>query len=214
MRAIRRFTVRSRLPDELAPLARLVLNLRWAWHPQVRELFERVDPELWTACEGDPVRLLGSVGVQRLDELAHDADFLAAVAGATRGARRVPHRAVVPVSRRPEADRSPTSRPSSASPRRCRSTRAASASSPATTSRWPPTSACRSSPRACSTAAGYFRQAISRDGWQQESYPVLDPDGLPAARPAQPGWHRRPGHSRLPGGRALFARIWKVASAA
>ena len=27
--------------------------------------------------------------------------------------------------------------------------------------------------------AGYFRQSLSRDGWQQETYPVLDPDGLP-----------------------------------
>jgi hypothetical protein len=26
---------------------------------------------------------------------------------------------------------------------------------------------------------GYFRQSLSRDGWQQETYPVLDPDGLP-----------------------------------
>ena len=26
---------------------------------------------------------------------------------------------------------------------------------------------------------GYFRQQFSREGWQQESYPVLDPDGLP-----------------------------------
>src|SRR5436305_9226550 len=26
---------------------------------------------------------------------------------------------------------------------------------------------------------GYFRQALSREGWQQETYPVLDPDGLP-----------------------------------
>ena len=34
---------------------------------------------------------------------------------------------------------------------------------------------------ACSTAHGYFRQSLSRDGWQQERYPVLDPDGLPLA---------------------------------
>ena len=27
--------------------------------------------------------------------------------------------------------------------------------------------------------SGYFRQSLSRDGWQQETYPVLDPDGLP-----------------------------------
>ncbi len=26
---------------------------------------------------------------------------------------------------------------------------------------------------------GYFRQQFSREGWQQETYPVLDPDGLP-----------------------------------
>ena len=44
--------------------------------------------------------------------------------------------------------------------------------------------------------AGYFRQSLSADGWQQETYPVLDPDGLPltvlrhpdgtAARPIVP----------------------------
>ena len=26
---------------------------------------------------------------------------------------------------------------------------------------------------------GYFRQWLSRDGWQEETYPVLDPDELP-----------------------------------
>ena len=54
-------------------------------------------------------------------------------------------------SRAVPSRRSPTSAPSSASPRCCRSTPAASASSPATTSRRPPTSACRSSASACST---------------------------------------------------------------
>src|SRR5690625_7170084 len=27
--------------------------------------------------------------------------------------------------------------------------------------------------------AGYFRQSLTRDGWQAETYPVSDPDGLP-----------------------------------
>ena len=26
---------------------------------------------------------------------------------------------------------------------------------------------------------GYFNQSLSREGWQQETYPVLDPDELP-----------------------------------
>src|SRR5579864_9385136 len=29
---------------------------------------------------------------------------------------------------------------------------------------------------------GYFRQALSRDGWQLETYPLLDPDNLPLTR--------------------------------
>ena len=75
--------------------------------------------------------------------------------------------------------RSRTSHPSSASPRRCRSTRAGSASSRAITSRPPPTSACRSSASGCSTRPGTSRSRSRDDGWQQERYPVLDPDGLP-----------------------------------
>ena len=27
--------------------------------------------------------------------------------------------------------------------------------------------------------SGYFRQSLSLDGWQLETYPVLDPQGLP-----------------------------------
>ncbi len=30
--------------------------------------------------------------------------------------------------------------------------------------------------------AGYFRQSLSRDGWQLEHYPSLDPQGLPITR--------------------------------
>jgi starch phosphorylase len=39
MRAIRRFTVRTALPEPLAPLGDLVMNLRWSWHPETSDLF-------------------------------------------------------------------------------------------------------------------------------------------------------------------------------
>ena len=52
--------------------------------------------------------------------------------------------------------------------------------------------------------AGYFRQAISRDGWQQESYPVLDPDGLPLAVLRQPDGTAAQVALALPDGRALL----------
>ena len=47
MRAIRRFTVRTVLPAELAPLGELALNLRWSWHPDSQELFGSVDRSLY-----------------------------------------------------------------------------------------------------------------------------------------------------------------------
>ena len=61
MRALRRFTVRAKLPEPLAPLSELVLNLRWSWHPETLDLFESVEPTVWRECRHDPVRLLGGV---------------------------------------------------------------------------------------------------------------------------------------------------------
>ncbi len=70
MRALRRFTVRLALPQPLAPLGELVMNLRWSWHPQSLDLFRSVDPQTWDAVGQDPVRLLGEVSPERLAELA------------------------------------------------------------------------------------------------------------------------------------------------
>ena len=43
VKAIRRFTVRSVLPDSLAGLEELSMNLRWSWHPQTTDLFQSMD---------------------------------------------------------------------------------------------------------------------------------------------------------------------------
>ena len=59
VRAIRRLTVRTVLPEALASLGELVDNLRWSWHPPTQEVFAAVDPDLWEAVRHDPVRLLG-----------------------------------------------------------------------------------------------------------------------------------------------------------
>ncbi|ASU85220.1 DUF3417 domain-containing protein [Nocardiopsis gilva YIM 90087] len=77
MKAIRRFTVRTVLPDELAPLGRLAANLRWAWHPATREVFAAIDPEVWESVGQDPFRMLGEVGGERFAALARDEEFRA-----------------------------------------------------------------------------------------------------------------------------------------
>ncbi|MDY6996924.1 MAG: alpha-glucan family phosphorylase [Actinomycetota bacterium] len=79
MKALRRFTVRAHLPDRLAPLERLSSNLRWSWDKPTQDLFESIDPALWQATGGDPVAMLGHVGPERLEQLAADASFVGRV---------------------------------------------------------------------------------------------------------------------------------------
>ena len=156
MRALRRFTVRPGLPEPLADLRTLATNLRWTWHPPTQELFAAVDPTVWSRVENDPLRLLSEVPADVLDRLAADEAFLAkvkAVAADLRhyltGPRWYQQRSEDTASRRATATRSRrpvrsrTSPWSSASPRRCPTTPVASACSPATTSRPPPTSDSR-----------------------------------------------------------------------
>ena len=76
MKALRRFTVRAHLPDRLVALERLSINLRWSWDKPTQDLFDAIDPELWKQVGADPVALLGQVSPKRLDELAVDESFL------------------------------------------------------------------------------------------------------------------------------------------
>ncbi len=76
MKAIRRFTVRTVLPEALAPLDELSTNLRWSWHEPTRQLFREIDPAGWEATGHDPIALLGAVEPARLSELAADATFV------------------------------------------------------------------------------------------------------------------------------------------
>ena len=115
-----------------------------------------VDPEVWDAVGHDPVRLLGAVRPRAARRARPRTTPSSTCSRRPRERPRALPRPPTagttagPATTRPA--RSPTSRPSTASPRCCRSTPAASASSPATTSRRPATSASRSSASACSTA--------------------------------------------------------------
>jgi len=159
VKAIRRFTVRVALPEPLAPLLGLMLNLRWSWHGPAADLFASIDPDAWQASGGDPIAMLSALPPDRISVLAGDAEFLgrlheaerglreymsgprwfaglAAQTGAGSGPSAVAYfspeygiTAALPQSLR----RWRTSRPSTASPPRCRSTPAAWASWPGIT---------------------------------------------------------------------------------
>jgi glycogen phosphorylase len=76
VKALRRFTVRACLPERLEALEQVSTNLRWSWDRPTQDLLETIDPALWTQCGQDPVALLGAVSPARLDELAVDRRFL------------------------------------------------------------------------------------------------------------------------------------------
>jgi glycogen phosphorylase len=84
LKAIRRFTVRTALPEPLARLHELILNLRWSWHSGSRRLLAAIDLASWERGGHDPVAMLGDIPPERLDQLAADGDYLRrlAVAGA------------------------------------------------------------------------------------------------------------------------------------
>jgi starch phosphorylase len=67
----------QRLPEPLAPLARLAFNYRWSWLPGGPELFAAVDAERFELCAQNPVRLLQESPVRALRAAAEDDGLVA-----------------------------------------------------------------------------------------------------------------------------------------
>ena len=215
VKAIRRFSVRTVLPEPITALGELASNLRWSWHPATRDLFSEIDPRRWTTVGKDPVAMLSALSASELRGLAASADFVARVDNAAKDLATY------------------LSKP------RWYQDWAAKVEGGA------PDSIAYFSPEFGITEAlpqysgglgilagdhlksasdlgvpvvgvglfyktGYFKQSLNRDGWQQEEYPVLDPDDLPLAllREADgtPCWIS----VDLPGGRVLRAQVWKA----
>ncbi|TDU82338.1 starch phosphorylase [Kribbella voronezhensis] len=208
VRAIRRFSVRPVLPEPLTGLGTLVNNLRWAWHPETQDVFEAVDPQLWRSTGGDPVRLLGEVPAARLDELANDHAFLrrlelavADLTGYVTDDRWFQSDAGTPVNS--VAYFSPEFGITHVLPQYSGGLGILAGDHlKAASDLGVPLIGVGLMYR-----HGYFVQSLNREGWQQERYPLVDPDGLPISL-------LRDGEApalvtvTLPGGRELHAQIW------
>jgi len=62
----------ERIPDPLAPLARLAYNYRWSWLPGGPDLFAAIDRERFELCLQNPVRLLQEASTGALRRAADD----------------------------------------------------------------------------------------------------------------------------------------------
>lgn len=209
MKAIRTFTVRPVLAESLTPLDRLASNWRWSWSRSTHALFASMDPALWDEIGANPARMLGAVGQTRLDELARDEAFVARV--------------------REEDDRL------SAYLTGERWYQGLQGPKPAHIAYFSPEFGVDGSLPQYSGGlgilagdhlksasdlgvpltgvglfyrAGYFRQSIGDDGWQRESYPLLDPYGLGLTLLRDRDGSPVEIALALPGDRRLLARIW------
>lgn len=209
VKAIRTFTVRPVLAESLAPLDRLASNWRWSWSRSTHALFASMDPALWDAIGENPARMLGALGQQRLDELAQDGGFVARV--------------------REEDDRLTAYLEGERWYQRLEGPK------PMHIAYFSPEFGVDGSLPQYSGGlgilagdhlksasdlgvpltgvglfyrAGYFRQSIGDDGWQRESYPLLDPYGLGLTLLRGAGGAPVEIALDLPGDRRLHARVW------
>lgn len=76
MYRLRTYTVVPALPEPLARLRDLAYNFWWCWNGDARELFRRLDPDLWSSVVHNPVKFLAHVAQHRLNQAADDKAFL------------------------------------------------------------------------------------------------------------------------------------------
>jgi starch phosphorylase len=211
VKAIRRFTVRMTLPEPLAPLQGLMLNLRWSWHAPTADLFASIDPDAWRASGGDPIAMLSALPPDRISALAADPGFLGRLAEAEQQLRDY-----------------------MSGPRWYAETGLAE-TGPAAVAYFSPeygiTAVLPQYSGGLGILAGdhlksasdlgvpligvgllyrhgYFTQSLSADGWQAERYPGDDPNGQPLELLRDAAGSAVHVAVSLPAGRQLAAQVW------
>ncbi|MBN2739153.1 MAG: alpha-glucan family phosphorylase [Spirochaetales bacterium] len=76
---IESFTVKPKIPEKLLPLQEMAYNLWTSWNYEAQNLFIRLDYDSWIKSEQNPVKLLAQVSQSRLEKMANDDSYLAAL---------------------------------------------------------------------------------------------------------------------------------------
>ena len=199
------------LPPQLSHLDRLAANLRWSWHAPTRDLFAWLDPQLWERVEHNPVRMVDSLSADRLADLSASADVVERVDAAMADLERY----LSEPSWYTELD---IDRPESIA-----------YFSPeygidATLPQYSGGLGILAGDHLKSASdlglplvgvgllygAGYFRQSLSHEGWQTESYPAIEPEHLPLTLLTEADGTPVQVSLPLPEGRELFAQVWRA----
>jgi glycogen phosphorylase len=210
MKPLHRFTVLPTVPKPLEPLSVLARNLRWTWHPPVQELFAALDPAGWEAAGRNPLRMLNEADAAVLERAAADPAFLASQATAAED--------LASYLREPRWYQSLPAAPS----------RIAYFSPEFGVSEVLPQYSgglgvlAGDHLKAASDLgvplvgvglfyrSGYFRQTLTADGRQIESYPAFNPQELPLELVTDTQGRPLRINVRLPDGTPLWAQLWRA----
>ncbi|NHU85847.1 glycosyltransferase family 1 protein [Kocuria sp. JC486] len=212
VKAIRRFTVRTVLPESIRPLSRLANNLRWSWHKPTEQLFADLNPQAWDSVNHDPVKLLGSLTREEIQQIADDPETVERIRALDADLETYLTESLW-YQQELSAD----------APKSI----AYFSAEYGITSVLPQYSGGLGilAGDHLKTASdmgipivgvgllyqhGYFKQSLSRDAWQLENYPVLDPEGLPLSLLREEDGTPARVELPLPDGRRLLAQIWRA----
>ncbi len=201
---VKEFLVRPALPESLSRLSELAYNFLWTWEPTIRQLFRRLDAELWHQTGHNPVAMLGRVPQSTLERMAADPRYVALYRRACERFDAYLHR--------PEQNRS--------------TELIAYFSMEYGLAECLPIYSgglgvlSGDFLKSCSDAGiplvgvgllyqtGYFQQYLNPDGWQQEKFPVADFYMLPVEPVVRDGREVRV-EAELPGGK-VYIRVWQA----
>jgi len=210
MRPLHRFTVLPTVPEPLRPLAALARNLRWTWNPPVQELFAAIDPAGWEASGHNPLRMLNEAPSGVLERAASDQVLLARQAAATDDLERylTEPRWYQTLGDAPRqiAYFSPEFGVSEVLPQYSGGLGVLAGDHlKAASDLGAPLIGVGLFYR-----SGYFRQTLTADGRQHESYPAFNPQELPLVLVTMPGRDEPLRISvRLPD-TTLWAQVWRA----
>ncbi|MFB2923581.1 MULTISPECIES: alpha-glucan family phosphorylase [Aerosakkonema] len=231
MQPIRTFNVTPSLPPRLEPLRKLAYNLHWDWNVETKDLFRRLDRDLWESSRHNPVLMLGTISQTRLQELAEDEGFIAQMERAVQQLEDYHHRLTWYHKKRKLGSENRTS-----------PIRDGENSSPTTQSQ----TECYvyfsmefgladcvpiysgglgvlagDHLKSASDLGlplvgvgllyqeGYFSQFLNADGWQSEHYPINDFYNMPLHLECHPDGTEIRIEVDYPG-RKVYARIWRI----
>ncbi len=210
MRPLHRFTVLPTVPEPLRPLAALARNLRWTWHPPVQELFAAIDPAGWEASGHNPLRMLNEAPSGVLEQAAADQVLLARQAAAADDLERylTEPRWYQTLSDAPRqiAYFSPEFGVSEVLPQYSGGLGVLAGDHlKAASDLGAPLVGVGLFYR-----SGYFRQTLTADGRQQESYPAFNPQELPLELVTAPGGEEPLRVSVQLPDTTLWAQVWRA----